>query len=248
MAIAQRHASLSFLDIDVLPLYMYMKGGIQKQYDASSNGFQGTFLQETNYDLKLMHRYGYKDVCRGALTYTSYQPHVEHIAQHASANWTSKDTAKSKSDGMYHSQIRHVKDRLCISPANCFEGTTNCYRSSRRQNYPGREGGRKIPQHQQHMPLASVSFNTIPEALPTLLGSVVHKLWMQHITSTINTLSYLRSNKELPLTPQQNHATRNYGAKLHLDQHQPSRYPAEYKFHFHCPLHVICTNSQKIYS
>ena len=26
MAIAQRHASLSFLDIDVLPLYMYMKG------------------------------------------------------------------------------------------------------------------------------------------------------------------------------------------------------------------------------
>jgi len=26
MAIAQRHASLSFLDIDDLPLYMYMKG------------------------------------------------------------------------------------------------------------------------------------------------------------------------------------------------------------------------------
>jgi len=26
MAIARRHASLSFLDIDVLPLYMYMKG------------------------------------------------------------------------------------------------------------------------------------------------------------------------------------------------------------------------------
>ena len=26
MATAQRHASLSFLDIDVLPLYMYMKG------------------------------------------------------------------------------------------------------------------------------------------------------------------------------------------------------------------------------
>jgi len=26
MAIARRHASLSFLDIDVLPLYMYIKG------------------------------------------------------------------------------------------------------------------------------------------------------------------------------------------------------------------------------
>lgn len=57
-------------------------------------------------------------MCRGLFNYTSYEPHVEHIAQHASANWTSKDTAKSKSDGMHH-QIRHVKDGLCISPANC---------------------------------------------------------------------------------------------------------------------------------